>query len=78
MELIKLFVLFLIGLVPKLPDLSGLKPAVDALFTCYENLDSFIDVRVCCICVLALILVANAQLIWAIIMWVVRKIPGVS
>ncbi len=78
MELLKMFVLFLIGLVPELPDLSGLKPSVDALFSCYSNLDSFIDVRTCFVCVLALLLAANAELIWAVIMWVVRKIPGVS
>ncbi len=75
---LKDFVLFLISLLPEIPDLSGLKPFVDALFQCYVNLDSFISIRACCICVVALILIYNVQFIWGVIMWVVRKIPGVS
>ena len=80
LDLIKAFILFIIGLFPTLPEaqfnslFSRLQPVADAI----NSADMFIDISVCVSCVGIIFLVYNARAIWSLIMWVVRKIPGVS
>lgn len=78
MDLLKTFVLFLISLLPSLPASDNLIEFVKPLFGIYSNLDSFISVGTCCFCLGLLFIFCNIEFIWGIIMWIVRKIPGVS
>ena len=75
---IKLFLKFLINLFPTLPafeDSSGFLNKLGEVVG-YANLFCYLNVVLSCL-VLCFV-VANARAIWALIMWIVRKIPGVS
>lgn len=80
LDLIKVFILFVIGLFPTMPEAQFntlfvyLSPVADVINTA----DIFIDISVCVFCVVIIFLVYNARAIWSLIMWVVRKIPRVS
>jgi len=80
LDLVKVFILFVIGLFPTLPEsdfnlmFNYLSPVADVINTA----DLFVDISVCTTCVGVIFLVYNARAIWSLIMWVVRKIPGVS
>ena len=80
LDLVKVFILFVIGLFPTLPEsdfnsmFNYLSPVADVINTA----DLFVDISVCSTCVGVIFLVCNARAIWSLIMWVVRKIPGVS
>jgi hypothetical protein len=66
----------IINLFPKIPaiDTSGL----DGIFNVLSLLDTFVSLRVVSVCFVVVFVFMNAQIIWGIIMWVVRKIPGVE
>lgn len=80
LDLVKAFILFIIGLFPTLPEtqfntlFDYLQPVADVI----NSADMFINIPVCVTCVGLIFLVYNARAIWSLIMWVVRKIPGVS
>lgn len=78
MDLLKFFLLLIIGLFPKLPDMSWLTGLITPVISVIAKLDSFVDVGTLGLCILILLLFSSADLIWGVIMWVVRKIPGVS
>lgn len=78
MELLKLFLLFIIGLVPKFPDMSFVSEWMDPLMELLRSTNRFINLPVLGGCVLTILFFYNVRFIWSIIMWVVRKIPGVS
>lgn len=78
MNLLKFFLLFIIGLFPKLPDMSWLTGLITPVVSVIAKLDNFVDVGTLGLCVLVLLLFSGADLIWGVIMWVIRKIPGVS
>lgn len=78
MEVFKVFILFIVSLIPTLPNSDELANLVKPVFDLYLNIDTFINVQACMICLVCLFIFSNVQLIWGIIMWVVRKIPGVS
>lgn len=77
-NLLKLFLLFIISLFPELPDMQALSNSVSAVSDVLISVNSFISVRLVGGCGLALFLFTNADFVWSIIMWVVKKIPGVS
>ncbi|MDD3022269.1 MAG: hypothetical protein PHX61_15035, partial [Alphaproteobacteria bacterium] len=72
LDLIKAFILFVIGLFPTLPEaqfdslFAHLAPVADVINTA----DMFIDISVCVACVGIIFLVYNARAIWSLIMWV--------
>lgn len=78
MDLLKGLILFVIGLLPSMPDMSGLLGSVEAVISVLLTIDSIISVRLVGTCLGILILIAQADLLWSMIMWVIRKIPGVS
>lgn len=65
-----------IKLFPALPkiDTSFLDDVIRAL----SLIDTFISLRVLSGCFLVVFLFMNIQTIWSVIMWVVRKLPGVE
>lgn len=78
LNLLKVVLLFLIGLFPALPDMSGLISFFDSVFQLYLNVDSFVSVQLVGICIVLIFLFSNIEVIWGIVMWVVKKIPGVE
>lgn len=78
MDMLKALILFVIGLLPKLPDLSFLTKYIESFVAVIKSVNRFISVPTLGLCFLAIFACYNARAIWSIIMWVVRKIPGVS
>ena len=78
LNLVKTFLLFLIGLFPKLPEFADSGGHLDKLaeVVSYANIFCYLDIVLANL--LLCFVVANARFIWGAIMWVVRKIPGVS
>lgn len=78
MDMLKALILFVIGLLPKFPDLSFLNKYIDSFISVIRSVNRFVSVPTIGLCFLAIFACYNARAIWSIIMWVVRKIPGVS
>lgn len=78
MELLKTFLLFIIGLMPSVPDVSGLVSFINPVFSLLGGLNNFVSVSLVGTCLVILFVCMNIEFIWGIIMWVIRKIPGVS
>ncbi len=78
MDALKALIIFVIGLFPPLPDLSFLNTYIDSFVSVIKSLNQFVSVPTIGICFLAIFACYHARAIWSIIMWVVRKIPGVS
>lgn len=76
LNVIKYLVLGVISVLPTIPKLEFSQ--LDGVFKMLSVTDLIIDVRVLAACLGVLILVVNIQLIWGVIMWVVRKIPTVG
>ena len=78
MNIIKAFLLFIISLFPVLPDMTNFINLIAPIVEVLAQVNHLIDIRVLSACLVAMILMANAELIWGVIMWVIRKIPGVT
>ena len=78
MNVLKVVILFIIGLFPKLPDMSTLSQSVNSVTAVFSAVDSFISVSLLGFCFGVLFIFTHIDFIWSIIMWVIRKIPGVS
>lgn len=78
LDLLKAFLLFIIGLFPTLPDMSWLIGTISPVVQVFASLNMVVDVGVLSLCIGLLFLFSNIEFVWGIIMWVVRKIPGVS
>ncbi len=78
LDLLKMFLLFIISLFPTLPDMQSLANSVNAVTDVLMSINSFVSVRLAGGCVFALLVFMNVDFMWSIIMWVVKKIPGVE
>ncbi|GEM_PF-1400855 len=78
MDMVKALILLIISLFPTLPDMSNLVSLIEPLVQLFVNIDSFVSVQLVGTCLGLLFVFSNAELIWSIIMWVIKKIPGVS
>lgn len=78
MNVLKAFLLFIIGLFPVLPDMSWLTGKISPVIQLISGIDAFIDVGVFALCCSLLLIFSHVDLVWGIVMWVIRKIPGVS
>ena len=71
--------LFVINLIPPMNNVGNwVNTSLDPLFDVIIAANMFINVPVMAGCFLAVVMVSNAQLLWGILMWIVRKIPGVN
>lgn len=77
-NLIKSLVLFVVGLFPAMPDLSFLSQSLQSVINVLSSINSFVSVSLVAWCFFTLILFMNMEFIWSVIMWVIKKIPGVS
>lgn len=78
MNVLKSFLLFVIGLFPTLPDMSWLSRSLSPVVGVLSGIDRFIDLGTFVLCMIVLFAISNIEFVWGIIMWVIRKIPGVS
>lgn len=76
LAVIKFIVLGIINMLPSIPTIKiGF---LDGVFMALSMTDLLIDVKVLAACLSVLFLVMNAELIFGVIMWVVRKLPFVK
>jgi len=76
LRVVRFFLIALISLLPRFPTVR--LDFLDGVFQLLSLTDLLIDVRVLAGCLATIILVYNIEFFWSIIMWVVRKIPGVN
>ena len=72
------FVRFLIGLFPSFPRFDSLDVSFDPLLYVIRFVNLFISIKVVAGGILLLLVVYNIKFVWSILMWLIRKIPGVS
>ena len=69
---------FLVGLFPAFPRFSSLAVALDPIAYVIRFCDLFVSMRMVSRCLLIILIVYNIKFGWSVLMWVIRKIPGVS
>ena len=69
---------FLINLFPKFPSFNGLNASMSPLLYVVKFVNMFISVSLLSRCMIILLIVYNLKFVWSILMWLIRKIPGVS
>lgn len=67
-----------INLIPKFPSFQQLNVNLSPLFYVIKFVNLFINIRVVGVCLLIILVVYNIKFVWSILMWLIRKIPGVS
>lgn len=78
MELLKMLILLVLSLFPDLPAVDWLAESLADFGVMMQGVGMFISVRTVSMCFVLILVCYNARAIWSVIMWVVRKIPGVS
>ena len=78
LNVIKTFLLFLIGLFPEIPRIVDNSSYLTSVAEAIRYANLFCNLTVVVGCIGIIFAVYNAQAIWSAVMWVVRKIPGVS
>jgi len=76
LDAIVFVVLGIVGLFPPLPVMRF--DFLDDVIGVIGLADMFVSVHVVAVCFGIIMLVLNAHLIWSVIMWIARKIPGVN
>lgn len=69
---------FLDKLFPTFPRFDALAAVLDPIAYVVRFLDLFISMQTLSRCLLVILIVYNIKFGWSILMWVLRKIPGVS
>lgn len=69
---------FFVGLFPVFPSFGNLRVSQGPMLAVVAEFGRFADLRTLSICLLLILIVYNIKFVWSIIMWIVRKIPGVS
>lgn len=69
---------FFVGILPTLPSFSSLNASMAPLFYVIRFVNMFVSVKVVGNCLLIILVVYNIKFVWSILMWLIRKIPGVS
>ena len=69
---------FLVRLFTAFPRFDNLAVTLDPIAYIIRFLDMFVSLELVSRCLLTILVVYNIKFGWSILMWVVRKIPGVS
>lgn len=78
LNLLKILVLFVLSLFPDLPDTEFVSGFFEPIVDVINSANVWIDVPTVSLCFVLILLCYNARAIWSVVMWVIRKIPGVS
>lgn len=69
---------FLVGLFPAFPRFDSLAVTLDPIAYVIRFMDLFVSMKTVSRCLLVILIVYNIKFGWSILMWIIRKIPGVS
>lgn len=69
---------FLVGLFPAFPRFDSLTVTLNPIAYVIRFLDLFVSMQMVSRCLLIILIIYNIKFGWSILMWVIRKIPGVS
>ena len=69
---------FLVGLFPAFPRFDSLAVTLDPVAYVIRFMDLFVSMKTVSRCLLVILIVYNIKFGWSILMWIIRKIPGVS
>lgn len=69
---------FLVGLFPAFPRFDNLAVSLSPIAYVVKFLDMFISMKTVSACLLVILIVYNIKFGWSVLMWVIRKIPGIS
>ncbi len=69
---------FLVGLFPAFPRFDNLAVSLSPIAYIIRFVNLFINLKTVSLCLLVILVVYNIKFGWSILMWVIRKIPGMS
>lgn len=69
---------FLVRLFPAFPRFDNLAVTLGPVAYTIRFVDMFVSLKTVSACLLVILVVYNIKFGWSILMWVLRKIPGVS
>ena len=69
---------FLVGLFPAFPRFDSLAVTLDPVAYVIRFMDLFVSMKTVSRCLLVILIVYNIKFGWSILLWIIRKIPGVS
>ena len=69
---------FLVGLFPAFPRFDNLAVSLSPIAYIIRFVNLFVDLKTVSLCLLVILVVYNIKFGWSILMWVIRKIPGLS
>lgn len=67
-----------LNLLPKFPSFEALNVNLSPVFYVIKFINAFINIRVVGMGLVIVLIIYNLKFVWSILMWLVRKIPGVS
>lgn len=67
-----------LSILPDFPSFDGLREGLSPLITVISFVNRLIDLRAVSVALVILFVIYNIKFGWSILMWIVRKIPGVS
>ena len=68
-----------IGIVNLFPTIPAIDTSfLSGFFRILSLLDTFVSLRILSACMVIVFIFMNIQTVWNVIMWVVRKLPGVN
>jgi len=69
---------FLVGLFPSFPRFDSLAVTLNPIAYVIRFLNLFVSMQMISRCLLIILIIYNIKFGWSALMWVIRKIPGVS
>lgn len=72
------FLNIIVSIFPQFPSFEQMNIDLSPMFSVIRLANTFINVSLLGICLTVVLFVYNIKFVWSIIMWLVRKIPGVS
>lgn len=66
------------SLFPAFPSFEGLSVALGPVAYIIRFLDLLVSMEMVSRCLLVILVIYNIKFGWSVLMWVIRKIPGVS
>lgn len=69
---------FIVGLFPEFPSFDSLNVTLAPLLYVLRMVNMFISIRLIGACLMIILIVYNIKFVWSILMWIIKKIPGVS
>lgn len=69
---------FFVSLLPQFPSFSALQVSISPLLNVLNSVNTFVSLKLVGTCMLIIFVIYNIKFGWSLLMWVIRKIPGVS